>query len=642
MIKKKVLFLSNYCSAKTGFGGFMKEILSYLYRTGKYELCLVGAGMPYEGTPDFNRWPWKCYGTIPNDQAEIARMNQDPNYARLINYGHWAIDRAVNDFRPDVCVFSEDPWAFNDFEKKSFWNKIPCIVHTTLDSVPILDRAVELAKLTPYFYSWADFATQEMNKMGLTNVKTLRGTVNTLVYKKLPKPIKDDLRFQHGIPLDAFVCGMVFRNQLRKSVFALLEGYKIFKMGHPNVNIRLILATHWTEGWEIPKLVKEFGLDPNEILAVYKCRATQEYFILPYQGQDLNNPKTGQEKTLVTINVNDGITDEQLNEVYNLMDVYCHPFTSGGQERPIQEAKLCELVTLVTNYSCGEDCCVKEANSLPLEWESYREPGSQFVKAATRPSSIARQLSKFFKLDSKVKYEMGRAARQWVINNFGIDVVGEQFEDLLDSLPFTDWDFKVDDEGDHRQRNPHAQIPEEQNSKKFIQSLYKLILTCDGDEQGVNHWIGLLNQGMSRDQVIANFRKIAELDNAKIGKNQLDLVLGDEKPDDRICLVLPESLGDVLLSSALLKDARELYHDKVIYFATKPEFAEILNPCVGRYIDKIIPYTTDFDNVYALEGHGNNKKYFHNVIALHFGTQRMINYIRGGDDKSKINISYEQ
>ena len=39
------------------------------------------------------------------------------------------------------------------------------------------------------------------------------------------------------------------------------------------------------------------------------------------------------------------------------MDVYCHPFTSGGQELPIQEAKAAGLITLVTEYSCGTDSC---------------------------------------------------------------------------------------------------------------------------------------------------------------------------------------------------------------------------------------------------------------------------------------------
>ena len=78
------------------------------------------------------------------------------------------------------------------------------------------------------------------------------------------------------------------------------------------------------------------------------------------------------------------------------MDVYCHPFTSGGQEIPIQEAKLTELITLVTNYSCGEDNCTPQSGGLPLEWNEYREPGTQFIKASTIPSSISKQLGQKF------------------------------------------------------------------------------------------------------------------------------------------------------------------------------------------------------------------------------------------------------
>ena len=62
------------------------------------------------------------------------------------------------------------------------------------------------------------------------------------------------------------------------------------------------------------------------------------------------------EKSLNTTNRQGmALMNEQLNEIYNLMDVYCHPFTSGGMEIPIFEAKMTELITLVTNYSCGED-----------------------------------------------------------------------------------------------------------------------------------------------------------------------------------------------------------------------------------------------------------------------------------------------
>ena len=38
-----------------------------------------------------------------------------------------------------------------------------------------------------------------------------------------------------------------------------------------------------------------------------------------------------------TSNIQHGVNEYQLNHIYNLMDVYCHPFTSGGMEIPIFE-----------------------------------------------------------------------------------------------------------------------------------------------------------------------------------------------------------------------------------------------------------------------------------------------------------------
>ena len=102
------------------------------------------------------------------------------------------------------------------------------------------------------------------------------------------------------------------------------------------------------------------------------------------------------EKFLETVSVGKGVTESQLNEVYNLMDVYCHPFTSGGQEIPIQEAKLTELITLVTNYSCGEEMCEPEANSLALEWDEYRKSEPTLKKLTHE--SISKKLEEVYKM----------------------------------------------------------------------------------------------------------------------------------------------------------------------------------------------------------------------------------------------------
>ena len=214
---------------------------------------------------------------------------------------------------------------------------------------------------------------------------------------------------QNGLS-DEFIGGFVFRNPLRKSVPNLLEGFKIFKKDCPKA--KLLLHTHWAEGWDIPRLIEEKGIDNNDILTTYFCSECKNYDIRPFVGQKQNCKYCGAKETVNTTNIRQGVDEEQLNQIYNLMDVYCHPFTSGGMEIPIFEAKLTELITLVTSYSCGEDSCTSESGSFPLDWSEYREPGTQFIKASTYPSSIAKQLKKVWKMESNKRLQLGEKARQ--------------------------------------------------------------------------------------------------------------------------------------------------------------------------------------------------------------------------------------
>ena len=644
MHKRKILFHSNYPGLKTGFGGFCREILTYLYKTGKYELSMYAAGVPWDHK-DFERWPWKTYGALPTNPQEIEAINRDPEAQRAAAYGHYQIDKVIQEVKPDVLVCVEDPWGIAPYKDKKWWNKFPCIVHTTLDSLPIVDSAIELSKKTPYFFSWADFATQAMNKMGLNNVKTLRGTVDTNTYRKLGEGKKLELRRRFQIPDDAFCVGMLSRNQLRKSFPNIIEGFAEFKKRNPDVkNPRLLLFTHFGEGWNIPKLLQDpianpgGIIKPHELLCTYKCRATGRYYVAPFQGQDLNNPETGHEKSLITVNTRDGLTEEQVNEWYNLLDVYIHAFTSGGQERGIQEAKLCELVTLVTNYSCGEDNCVEEACSLALDWEAYREPNdAQFVKATTKPYSIVKQLEKFRKFTPLKKKEMGRAAREWVLKNFSIEVVGKQFEEILDNVELTNYNFKFEEDP----KNPDAIIPEIEDNTEWLIRLYKDILFLDVHEkdEGVIYWLNQIKNGGSREGILDTFRSIARKDLERVGSNKkLEDILGPEAPEERILITMPKSLGDCINLTSLLENARSLYRGKKIYVATEPQFLEVFIPLIGRYIDYVLPWNPIFDNIYALEGYGGNKKYFQVILSPHFRTQRMVDYIHNGDDKTDFDL----
>ena len=444
-MKKKILFHSNSAKAYTGFGKNAKNIIRHLYKTNKYEIIEFANGCQW-GDPSLLLRPWKAQGSIPNNPLVLQKMNQDPNLGRVGGYGGLSIDQAIKEFKPDIYLGVEDIWAFSDYWNKPWWDKINNMIWTTLDSQPILPQALDAAPKTKNFYVWASFAEKDMKKLGHDHVGTLHGSVNTEDFYRLPDNQRSLLRKRFNLS-DEFIIGFVFRNQLRKSVPNILEGFKIFKKDCPKA--KLLLHTHWSEGWDIPRLIKEKSLNNEDILTTYFCSSCKQYQIRPFVGQEQDCSYCGSKKSLNTTNTKDGVDEQQLNEIYNLMDVYCHPFTSGGMEIPIFEAKLTGLITLVTNYSCGEDSSSTDCGSFPLDWAEYREPGTQFIKASTYPSSIAKQLKKVFQMSDSKYSQMGSKGREWTINNYSTEAVGKKLEKILDAMPDVDYDYNFGEQNNN-------------------------------------------------------------------------------------------------------------------------------------------------------------------------------------------------
>jgi len=635
MKKKKILFHSNHSRAFTGFGKNCKNTLSYLFSTGKYEIIEACNGMT-KSNPSLSKMPWKCVGTLPDDPARLHQINKDPNMARSAGYGSETIDDLIKEFKPDIYIGAEDIWGFNGYWNRKWWNKTNCMIWTTIDSEPILPLALEAAPLVENFYVWASFAERELHKLGHTDVKTLRGTVKTDNFFRLPDDSRAKLRKKFSINEDCFIIGFVFRNQLRKSVPNLLDGFLDFQKNNPKANAKLLLHTHWGEGWDIVRLTKEKNIPLSSILTTYYCKKCKQYQIKPFEGQKKTCPFCKTEKSQNTTNVQSGVSEGQLNEIYNLMDVYCHPFTSGGQEIPIQEAKLTELITLVTNYSCGEDTSTIESGSFPLDWAEYREPGTQFIKASTYPSSISKQLGKVYRMNKLKTTSMGKKGRQFVIDNFSTQVIGKKLEDIFDSMDFCKWDFDFSE----KLRNPNYNPPHFDNDSEWLVDLYKNILNMEvnpDSDKGHAYWTDQINKGFPKEEVLKYFKKVASDENSKINNShEFEDFLGDEGPERRIAVVMPESAGDVLMMNSLMENLKKLYPDHNIYFITKKQFFPLIED--NPYVFKIINYQKEFDNLLALEGRGDFKGYFDVAYLPHIGTQKILTYVHNGKDKLGIEL----
>lgn len=635
MAKKKVLILTNYCGAATGFGRNAKSLLRYLYTNynDQIEIIHIAAGMQYDH-PDFKRFPWTTHGVIPNDPQIVQQLNRDQNLARLAAYGDHSIEDLVYKFKPDIVLAIEDTWGVNFIRKKSFFGKIPVIFWETVDSLPILKESIEDAKLGTQYWTWSKFAEEALAEAGV-KVKTQYPCLDTDLFRRLPDEERLALRKKHNLHPNHFIIGFVFRNQLRKLVNKLIEGYAIFKRQHPEIkNTLLYTHTHYAEGWNIQELCKQYGVDPKEVLCTYVCRSTRDYFVTTFQGQDLNNPKTGSSKSLVTANVQNGVTEEQLNEIYNLMDFYVHPATSGACEMPCVEAALTELPIATCDYSFGQDIIKLNKGSLKIDHTFYTEIGTQFLKSNPNPNTIAKLLYRIYSMKPEKRAELGKISREWALSNYSTEINGKAIAEALLSIPEHDWNF---DKQKATLKNDTYLMPDISDDLLWVKDLYKniLLLELPDDDGGVNQWIQQLKNGAKRQDIYNFFINTARQDNAKAVKIDFERLLDDDR-GKRVLVTMPESAGDVVMAAGLLADIKSLYPEWNIYFATKPEYAELLEG--NNYIHKIIPWIPEMDNLLWLEGAGTHKGHFEIAYLLHSGTQRFLNYLHNGKDKTNIDF----
>ena len=324
------------------------------------------------------------------------------------------------------------------------------------------------------------------------------------------------------------------------------------------------------------------------------------------------------------------------------MDVYCHPFTSGGQELPIQEAKLCELITLVTDYSCGQDCSSEDSGGMPLSWHEYREPGTQFIKASTCPHSIASKLTKVYKMKQHKKRRLGELARDFVIKNYSIERTCDELMSRIDSGKEVDWDYKLES------LRPNLDYLPDKNSRDedFILDLYKNMLKIDlkQDSDVYTYLINKLNSGTSREKVLNALKENArqELKSHEREGFKLEDYVDKEDKGKRLALVLPQSIGDVFMATSLLPDLKKTYPEHNIYFITKPAYHAVLDG--NPYIHKVIPYDHVCSDVLYLEGHSgrddlkDNEGFFDIAILLNVNNQRVLNYTRNGKDRISLDL----
>jgi glycosyltransferase involved in cell wall biosynthesis len=651
MSRHRILLQTNPLHLKTGLSRNAKNLLGYLFKTGRYDIAHYATQATLTNDPKIALTPWRTFGCIPPDQDTINRINGDAVFGRDASYGAVNIEAVVNEWKPTIWIGSDDVWSFPlaHYADKPWYKRLNGVHHLTVDSLPVLDQAFEQAKRSKHFLTWAPFGAREMRRVGgdsMAHVKSIYGMMDTQDFAPIGEAEKLDLRKRFNIPADVLVFLFVGRNQLRKSFPRVIEAFAQFKAQHPGVRAALHFHTSFSEkgaGWDLPKLAAYHGLKPDELLCTYVCKHCGAWVIAPYQGEDLKCPACGTDRSLVTTNIVHGVPENQMKLIYGFCDASLSCHTSGGQELTISQSLLCEKPLAVTSYSCGEDVCIPETKGFitPLSWTPYDEPGTCFIKAATRVGDIANFMRKVAKSSKRDLQESAEKGREWAVKTFGIDAIGAQWERMFSEMP-TNLEGIVEvaaGEGKAPVKNPAYEPPQISDNTAWLKDIYKGILLMDvaDHDEGLRHWEQKLSQGVSRAQIIAYFRHVAEQENAKAGIGGTVVAGSPAAQTDfwslidrttgrkRLLLVIKESLGDCLMITQLFPGLKLKYPDHDIYVMTDPKHNEVF---VGNpYIFRLLPYFPAGENEMIMTGAGQTEAYFDVFLHPAILTQRHLGYL---------------
>lgn len=429
----RVLVVSEAHWLNTGYSTYYKNICEALHNDGHEvnELACYGNENLKEHVVNAEKCPWNVYLNIPNinSKQRWAEYNESKNSRFDTEFGSWDFENVVIDCLPDVVIAIRDHWYDKfilDSPLSRYYKTILC---PTVDSFPQKNDWLDTFKQVDYLTSY--------NQWSEDWLKTQYGGKNIVGH--IPpgsnpeyKPIsKEFARKSLGLPISPRILLTVMRNQGRKRFPDLIETFKQFSE-RTDKNAILYCHTHFQDrGWDIPKLAIQYGI-ADKVYFSYKCTGCFNISAAPFK-INATCHKCGSEIEIAS--VQNGLSNEELNRVYNSADLYVQWHIAEGFGVPTIEAAAVGLKVITVDYSAQEDVA-KKISSFPLDpLILQREMGTLCYRAVPDGKALLKVLEN----PSSWIYDRDEVVNK-LVSNYSWKKTGEKWVELVNSVvPKNNW-----------------------------------------------------------------------------------------------------------------------------------------------------------------------------------------------------------
>lgn len=250
--KIKVLAYCDSPTCATGFGTVARNIFEALYKTGRYDIDILGIN--YWGDP--HQFPYRIWPTGVN-------QDRDP-------YGRKKVAAMIPQMQYDILFFLQDTFILEFLPAllprlRASGKEFKSICYFPVDGTPKTEW-IKNVDHADYTVAYAQFAA-DAAKAAMPEAKTPRviphGT-NLVDFRPIPEDQVVQFKKNYfGKHADKFIITNLNRNQHRKDIPRTIAAFKEFRKVVPDSILYLHMAVR-DQGWNLDEVVKSYGFTTND------------------------------------------------------------------------------------------------------------------------------------------------------------------------------------------------------------------------------------------------------------------------------------------------------------------------------------------------------------------------------------------
>lgn len=252
--KLRVLAYCDSPTCATGFGTVSRNIFEGLYKTGRYEIDILGIN--YWGDP--HNFPYRIWPTGTN-------QDKDP-------YGRRKICNMIPSMEYDILFFLQDtfildflPELIPHLERNN--KAAPTICYFPIDGKP-KEQWIKNISVIDNIVAYSEFGKKEAEEVFPPikdkNMSVINHGVNTSNFHILPEEQVKEFRQRYfDRHADKFIFTNLNRNQQRKDIPRTLAAFAEFRKQVPDSILYLHMAKV-DQGWNLPEVCKGYGFSTSE------------------------------------------------------------------------------------------------------------------------------------------------------------------------------------------------------------------------------------------------------------------------------------------------------------------------------------------------------------------------------------------